>query len=89
MGFPVSPIACNLYMEDFGRRVLESAMHPPRWWTRYIDDTHTHTHSTFEGPCTGVHRQPEQHKCRLQMGDRRGNYYSHRDEKENIGTRAE
>ena len=37
----VSLIVCNLYMKDFERRPLESAAHPPRWWKRYIDDTHT------------------------------------------------
>ena len=72
MGFPVSPIACNLYMENFGRRVLESAMHPPRCGGHVT--LMIHTHSTLESSCTGVHRQPEQHKCRLQMDDRRGNY---------------
>ena len=41
MGSPVSLIVCNLYMEVFERRVFESAAHPPRWWKRYADDTHT------------------------------------------------
>ena len=41
MGFQVSPIVCNLYMEDFERHALEST-HPARWWKRYEDDMPTH-----------------------------------------------
>ena len=41
MGSPVSPIVCNLYMEDFEARALSSAPHLTRWWRRYVDDTHT------------------------------------------------
>ena len=41
MGSPVSPIVCNLYMEDFERRALTGIPDPPRWWKRYVDDTYT------------------------------------------------
>ena len=41
MGSPVSPIVCNLYMEDFEQRTLQLAQNPPRIWKRYVDDTFT------------------------------------------------
>ena len=40
MGSPLSPIVCNLYMNDFEQRAIESASHPTLWWFRYVDDTH-------------------------------------------------
>ena len=41
MGSLVSPIVCNLYMENFEQIALEQAENPPRWWKRYVDDTYT------------------------------------------------
>ena len=41
MGSPVSPIVCNLYMENFEQIALAKAENPPRWWKRYVDDTYT------------------------------------------------
>ena len=41
MGLPVSPIVCNIYMEDFEQRALAKATYPPRWVKRYVDDTYT------------------------------------------------
>ena len=39
MGSPVSPVIANIYMESFEDRALSSAVNPPRWWKRYVDDT--------------------------------------------------
>nr|XP_054774799.1 uncharacterized protein LOC129282974 [Lytechinus pictus] len=47
MGSPISPIVCNLYMEHFEQLALESAPHPPIWWFRYVDDTHTKLKKEF------------------------------------------
>lgn len=41
MGSPVSPIVCNLYMEDFEQKALATSDVSPDWWRRYVDDTHT------------------------------------------------
>ena len=39
MGSPVSPVLANLYMEFFKERALSTAVNPPRWWKRFVDDT--------------------------------------------------
>ena len=39
MGSPVSPIVANIFMEAFESRALSTAVHPPKFWRGYVDDT--------------------------------------------------
>jgi len=38
MGFPLSPLIANLYMEHFEHMALRSFPFTPEEWKRYVDD---------------------------------------------------
>ncbi len=39
MGFPVSPIVSNLFLETFESKALATFPHLAKFWGRYVDDT--------------------------------------------------
>ena len=39
IGSPCSPLVANAYIEHFEQLALSSALHPPRIWYRFVDDT--------------------------------------------------
>ena len=39
MGFPLSSVIANLFMEDLEQKAIQSAVLQPKLWVRYVDDT--------------------------------------------------
>ena len=40
IGFPVSPVVANIFMEHIEEQAIRSSPHPIRFWRRYVDDTY-------------------------------------------------
>ena len=39
MGSPLSPVLCNLFMNDLEKTAMEKSEQKPKMWLRYVDDT--------------------------------------------------
>ena len=47
MGSPVRAVLANSVMEHIDERALTTAPHPPKWWYRYVDDSHACIHEQY------------------------------------------
>ena len=41
MGSPISPVLADLVMEEIEATAISTFSHPPKWWFRYVDDSHS------------------------------------------------
>jgi len=40
MGSPISPVLADLVIEVIEETAITTALHPPKWWFHYVDDSH-------------------------------------------------
>ena len=41
MGSPISPVLAELVMDEIEETAISQLPHPPKWWFRYVDDSHS------------------------------------------------
>ncbi|KAL9973015.1 hypothetical protein ACROYT_G019419 [Oculina patagonica] len=59
MGSPVSAILANLVMEHVEEKALSSTPNPPKWWFRYVDDSHVESEGSIAFLDTKTTRQED------------------------------
>ena len=55
---PISPLIANLFMEEFEAKALQSALHPPSLWLRFVDDTLVIKKGRTQPTTTATHQLP-------------------------------
>ena len=62
MGFPISPLIANMFMEEFEVKALSTCTDPPSLWLRFVDDTFVITKSEHSQPLLKHINSQDPHK---------------------------